>query len=364
VSPLAYALSQSGVILHYVRLVFWPVGQCADYGRPVARTWPEYLPQTCIVLSALGATIFGLARGRLWSFPAAAFFLLLAPTSSIVPIVDLAFEHRMYLPSAAIILAAVCGAKIAFEAARNRLGPELPGTAESSAFARFAFPCLVAVAVCVLGTATLLRNRVYASQAAFWTDVIAKAPHHSRGYSGLGAVLSAEGKNAEAWALYGKALERNPRDLIALTALAEAAAEDGRFDEAEELLGRAASVNPRHGDVLLGYGILRAAQGRADDAARYFATAIELNPYDGVAMNHLGLLLVESNRDAEAADLFIQAAELRPRDPAPRSNLAVVFCRQNRFAEAVPWFQRALECDPAHAQSRANLAKALEHLGS
>ena len=38
VTPWQYAVSQPGVIAHYLRLCFWPTGLCIDYGWPVAAT--------------------------------------------------------------------------------------------------------------------------------------------------------------------------------------------------------------------------------------------------------------------------------------------------------------------------------------
>ena len=91
------------MILHYLRLAFWPGGLCLDYGWPVARTAGEIVPGAIVVGGLLAATVWALVRRPMWGFLGAWFFLMLAPTSSILPIEDLAFEHRMYLPLAAVV---------------------------------------------------------------------------------------------------------------------------------------------------------------------------------------------------------------------------------------------------------------------
>ena len=107
-SPWQYLRSQPGVLLHYLQLSFWPRSLCLDYCWPVA-SWPEAIGPGLVVLLLLGLTLLALWRWPRLGFLGAWFFVILAPTSSILPINDLAFEHRMYLSLAAVVLLAVLG---------------------------------------------------------------------------------------------------------------------------------------------------------------------------------------------------------------------------------------------------------------
>ena len=60
-----YARSQPGVILHYLRLVFWPRPLVLDYGWPPARTIGEILPGAMVVGGLLAATAYALAMAGL-----------------------------------------------------------------------------------------------------------------------------------------------------------------------------------------------------------------------------------------------------------------------------------------------------------
>ena len=102
-----YAGTEFGVILHYLRLCFWPLDQCLDYGWPIARRASEIVPAAIVIVPLLVGTGWGLWRNSPWGFLGAWLFLILAPTSSVMPIVDPAYEHRMYLPSMAIAVAVV-----------------------------------------------------------------------------------------------------------------------------------------------------------------------------------------------------------------------------------------------------------------
>src|SRR6056297_2241149 len=98
--------SQPGVLLHYFQLAFWPAGLNLDHVWPVAHDRFEIYGKGAVILAML-ATGFGLLR----RFPAIAFlilsyFIILAPSSTIVPL-HLAFEHRVYLSLASLICGVV-----------------------------------------------------------------------------------------------------------------------------------------------------------------------------------------------------------------------------------------------------------------
>ncbi len=71
---LQYALSQPGVILHYLRLCFWPSGQCFDYDWPVAQDAAAIVPPAAILLALIGLTLWSLWRWPAWGFLGASFF--------------------------------------------------------------------------------------------------------------------------------------------------------------------------------------------------------------------------------------------------------------------------------------------------
>src|SRR4029079_17039651 len=88
-TPYTYALTQTEVILHYLRLSFLPIGLTLDYldWKPctsLAECWPSVAPVAILVPIAP----VGVLRNAAWAFPAAWFFICLAPTSTIIPVQD------------------------------------------------------------------------------------------------------------------------------------------------------------------------------------------------------------------------------------------------------------------------------------
>ena len=181
---LPYAMNQPQVILHYLRLAVWPQGQCLDYAwvatDDLSQLWPSLLVLGMLLALTVGLLIWRPRCGFLGAW----FFMILAPTSSVIPINDLAFEHRMYLPLAAVVAIAVF--------ATFELQSRLRATAIATAGA--AWTGLIVVAVLTLGTLTFLRNQVYADALTLWSDVAAKRPGNGRAHGNLGLLYSRRGQ--------------------------------------------------------------------------------------------------------------------------------------------------------------------------
>jgi tetratricopeptide (TPR) repeat protein len=200
---LAYLVTQAGVLLHYLRLSCWPAGQNLDSDWPLVRDLAAAVPQVAVVAVALVAAAWGLLRRRAWGWPAAAFFLLLAPTSSVLPVIDIANEHRMYLPLACLVTLVVAGAAEAL----RRVATAWPRHA--TLLGRMAI-LLAAAAVVALGAATHARNRVYHDRGRLWSDVLAKSPESPRANSIVAVMLARRGRVDEAIALARRAAARDP----------------------------------------------------------------------------------------------------------------------------------------------------------
>ncbi len=242
VSWWEYARSQPGVILHYLRLVFWPHPLVLDYGWPPARTVGDILPGAMVVGGLLAATACAFWRWPAWGLLGAWFFLILAPTSSVMPLADLAFEHRMYLPLAAVVTAAVLGGYILGQSLVRR-GVVAPRTAAAMG------GCLVVVASLPLGYITCERNNDYGNEIELWQDAVSNNPNNCRAHNNLGNVLDDRGRFDEAVVQYRKALELNPGYVKAHYNLGLALANHGRPDEAigpfRTALGLAAAANDK-----------------------------------------------------------------------------------------------------------------------
>ncbi len=372
-SPLDYAVTQPGVILHYLRLAVWPVNQQLDYsGWPVARL-PTALPALAVVLGAALTSAVGLFRCRAWSFVAAAFFLTLAPTSSILPIEAFANEQRMYLPLAAL----VAGLVVAAVAAANRVGERLrlPAPAVQRGLAVAAATVIVPLAV-----TTWVRGTAYASVEGIWRDVLAKDPENYRAHWALSAVSDEAGDTKRAIAHATRTLELRPSARVMLDMAGRRRAA-GDAAGAEALCRRSldiqrAALSADDPAVLATTGDLAVVvylQGRIDEAAavcRDVFPAMERvrGPEDATTVAALVILAEAAGRQGDAAaaermarDAFGRATRSARGGDAMAGNaagvLATILERNGRLDEAVAIRRTLAEkaeraFGPAHPRSQ------------
>ncbi len=307
VPPLDYALTQAGVLVQYLRLAIHPDPLTADYNDwPIAHSVADVAQNLAIAAALLIASIVTYWR-RMWVGLAGLwFFLILAPTSSIVPISsEIVAERRMYLPLAAI---AVLVATIGYGIAAN-ISDLL-----KSAKARPIIGGVLCAACCiVLMGLTISRNKDYQSAQAFWTDAVRKRPSSDRAHYNLGNVFEKAGNSEHALAEYQKAIELNPKNDLAGIAAGNRLMALRRPIEAEAYLAAAVQRLPddanRH--FLLGYCYEQ--QFKSDMALREFEKTIQLNPADDRPRGMIGSVLMNQlNRPADAAPWLRQALQINP----------------------------------------------------
>lgn len=221
VTPWEYLRSQPAVLLYYLRLVVWPDCLVLDYGWPKAESPVEIYGLGFVIVALLlaGAVLW-------WKQPALGFlgltaFFILAPTSSFVPIADLAFEHRMYLPLACVVTLVVL--------AVNEL---LTRTVTDDGRRRTIAIALTLAVIFPLGIRTFLRNRDYRSAEVMWRGVVARNPQHSRGWNNLAAIVAKTGREEEAIDYYQRAIAANPREAMFQDNLGNVFARRHDYDQA------------------------------------------------------------------------------------------------------------------------------------
>jgi len=102
-----------------------------------------------------------------------------------VPIDDLAFEHRMYLPLAGLVTLIVIGGYVLLERLQGWLNvPE----GKASAARTVACVVVVALAATLVGR-TRVRNLDYRTKLTIWQDSAAKSPHSARSHFSVGGAL-------------------------------------------------------------------------------------------------------------------------------------------------------------------------------
>jgi len=334
VSSWSYLLKQSEAIVLYLKLSFWPHPLVLDYGIGVVHSLAAVWWQAIVVLALLGLTIWALIRKPVAGFLGAWFFIILAPSSSVMPILTQTMaEHRMYLPLAGVVcLVAV--------------------TMYRWVGSRATWP--MAVAAVVLGCVTVVRNHDYRDVVGFWADTVVQYPQNARAHNNLAWALVPQGRTAEANAQYARAVELQPDYVTGHYNWGVALLDQGRVVEAITQLETAVRLAPDHADahVNLGNALLRAQ--RTAEAIPHYEAALRLQPGADVHYD-LGLAFLELGRTDEAIAQLRTAVQLNPALPDAHYQLAHLAERAGRLGDAERGYNQVLQLAPGHAGAHARL---------
>lgn len=355
VTPWEYLRTQSLVILHYLRLAIAPVGQSFDYGWPVAESVALWLPALLVVGALALLTAYAAWRWPAVGFLPAAFFLILAPTSSLVPVLDLAVEHRMYLPLAAVVTAIAVGIAAVWEKfVEPRRGVRL----------RCVLPSAVAGGAIALLTATAIaRNEVYRTSVALWRDVVAKSPQHGRGHYFLALALAKAGEPATAVQQFraARALDDRYDEVDAL--IAESLFRSGQPQPARGLCAAILRDDPRRAAAHTICGMLDEAEGKMTAAHEHYARAVELDPRDASARSSFAGLLIARGEFNAAAIQLDAALAVDERHAGALAQRAAWHAAQREYDAACVWYRRALAERNGDAGLWCNYGQALFFAG-
>lgn len=107
-----YGLTQFFVHVKYLALSIVPYPLCLDYEIKTVASFADVWFYALIVLGLMGLTVWGLIKRPVLGFLGLWYFLILIPSSSVMPIKDKIFEFRVYVSLAALIALGVMAAYV------------------------------------------------------------------------------------------------------------------------------------------------------------------------------------------------------------------------------------------------------------
>ena len=355
VTPWSYFLNQSRVIVEYLRLAVWPRGLVVYYGPSESVSVGAVAPHLMAVAGLLAGTVVALVYRPAVGFLGAWFFVILAPTTSIVPIAtEVAAERRVYLPLAGLVVLVVVLGRILLE--RRARQAKLPAVGPSACGGERAAVIVVAVALAVT---TMSRNVDYRSVESLWRTVVDRQPENWGALGGLGLALHAAGDTDGAIRHFRQSLAINPDSPHVNSNLGQVLLEQERGPEAIVFLRRALEYDVRvaRPDLHRALGLSLEAADRVDEAVSHYRQALELSPDFAEAHYNLGNTLGRQGNLDQAISHFRHALRLNPDYAQAHHNLGDTLALSDDLDGALQHFRAAVRVDPDLAVTWSRMAE-------
>jgi Flp pilus assembly protein TadD len=336
VTPWDYGLTQCQAIVHYLFLSFWPHPLVVDYGTGVIRNFSDVTWQAGFLALLLAGVAVAVVRWPTIGFLGAWFFAILAPSSSVIPLVSQTMaEHRMYRPLAAIIAGTVLGI---YALARQRglwaLGLLLPA----------------------LALPTWLRNQDYRSELNIWSDTLQKCPGNLRARNEVANSLESLGRHDEAIAQYKISLQLDPGDPAAHYNLALILMKVNRSADAIAEFQEAVRLKPEFTEAQSELGNALIQAGKFEEGIHHCQEALRLRPDFAQAQFYLGIAFFHLRQFEKARERFTESIRLNPGFAEAYNNLGSTLYLMGNRAGAIEQYEEALSLNPNYAEARTNLA--------
>jgi len=322
ISRTAYLATQMKVLWTYIRLFFLPLGLHIDYDYPIFEGFAEVRGALMGHLCLLALAGLSARRWPLLTFGIGFYYLAHAVESSLIPIRDVIFEHRTYLPNLGLCILTSW-----------LLVVQLPQLPLKNNY-RTIHLGIIAILLTVLGLLTWQRNQLWRDPIALWQDNVKLAPHKQRGWIILGKHLIQAGNPTAGLEALNQAVTKvpNPDGSYSISVTTEAAL-----------------------NIIVAHKMLRHYE-EALKWINYASANPNLRPFDRAKfLINQGNVFYEQGRYQEAETAYRQALANYPQNLKARINLASVLGTTGRIEEAMALYQEVLLIEPSNTLVKENL---------
>jgi len=317
-------------------LLIWPNPLSADYSYRQIPVIDSALTRDAWLGIGVAAVLMILMAGLWRRAPVAAFWLVVAlATYAVVsnvlfPIGTIFGERLLYLPSAGFCVLAA----LALRAPRHPIPRAIASL-------------LVIVVMVDWSAVTIARNRIWHDGMSLALDMVATAPESMHTHHFLGATYREEGRDEEALAELGRALEIYPVHLLSLYLVGLIRQRHGDADGAVATYRRILDIDPRYFAAWVSTSAIEYGRRRYGPALEAADRALAIQPDLPAAKLARGNALRGLGRHAEARDAYAAAV----RDDSVRwealFGLAVSSLDLGDFPLAADTFRRLVDLAPS-----------------
>jgi tetratricopeptide (TPR) repeat protein len=333
-----YVLTQMRVIAAYLRLLVWPVGQNLDYDFPLSESLlePEVMGSALLIISLVALGILVRRSSPLIAFGIIWFFVTLSPTSSVVPLPDVIFEHRLYLPFVGFVFV-------------------LTGILAISRKMTGIFVTALIVMILIFSVSTYQRNKIWRNDLTLWSDTVAKSPQKARPRVNLATSYIKIEEYDRALTELAHAISLKPDYAAAHENLGVAYFHKEAYQPAIAAFERAIELDPDHPSAYYSRGEAYMRLEQTDLAIKDFQKTLSINPSHLSARNNFGLMLAEKGEYPKAIGEFETVIRLEPKHKEATFNLARSYTLSGQVNRAVRQYEKVIDLDAGFLEAYHNL---------
>jgi protein O-mannosyl-transferase len=309
-----YFLTELNVVRTYLRLLVWPTNQNLDYDYSIETGVSKSTALSGVIITIILVLGVILIRyNRLAAFGILFFFLALLIESSIIPISDVIFEHRLYLPSIGFFMAISSGIVFITEswAIKSKI--------------RFYTGILLIGCVIIIATvATFKRNIIWQNEETLWLDVVTKSPNKARAHGNLAAFYLHTNELDEAFKELQIAKELQS-DLPGLHYnLGNYYVKKGDLYAAGKEYKKEFAVDPHNINVKINGAGVSLKKGNNEIAKTRLEAVTKSNPDIAYVWANLGLAYLQLDEKQNASKAFLRALEIDPNLESAKQGLQIM----------------------------------------
>ncbi len=282
-TPLTYLLTQTRVMMNYIKLLFYPVNLAVERRILLSHSFFELrvMFSTAVIALALFAALKLYRKSKALSFGIFWFFITLIPTSSVVPLIIIMNEHRLYLPGV--------GFSLVIAVLVHGLWNMPPGKFPVKRF-REALAVLLVLVLIFSFMRILKRNGDWKDEYSLWSKNVKVCPDSFRARNNLGAYYDRQDDYDNAMKHYEESVRLNPMAASSQDNLGIIYYKKGFYDRAIVCYKNALALKADYHDALNNLGIVYAAKGMLEEAISEFEKVIDINPEHKSVYKNLGLV--------------------------------------------------------------------------
>ena len=268
VTKFEYISTQFYVMLHYLGNFILPTSLSADPDLEIIKPWYDkrillglFVAISMVVVavkSALKQKTLPIAFGIAW------FFIASLPTS-LVPLFQIANDHRMFFPFIGLFIAVGWGVFLFVNS-------------NSKKWVKYSSLALVFVLILSYSYGTFQRNKVWKTASSLWYDVTVKSPNNGRGLMNYGLSQMAV----------------------------------GNYTDAEHYFLEAQKIEPNYYALEINLGVLYGALNNDEKAEAHFLKAISLNSSAPSPEYYYARYLNENGQNGSAIKYLKKALQKSP----------------------------------------------------